>query len=103
MPKICGRPVKPSSASTSWMPGKKPRFYSERESGPGLGRSGHARHGGHVPDDIFETARSQFNEQELVDLTLAVVAINGWNRLNIAFRTVPGTYQPGTLAAQLAA
>ena len=47
--------------------------------------------------------RSQFNEQELVDLTLAVVAINGWNRINIAFRTVPGTYQPGTLAAQLAA
>ena len=58
---------------------------------------------GHVPDDIFESARSQFNEQELVDLTLAVVAINGWNRINIAFRTVPGTYQPGTLAAQLAA
>ncbi len=57
----------------------------------------------HVPDAVFETARSQFSEAELVDLTLAVVAINGWNRLNIAFRTVPGAYQPGALAAQLAA
>jgi len=48
---------------------------------------------GHVPDEVYEQARSQFNEAELADLTLAVVAINGWNRLNIAFRTVPGTYQ----------
>jgi alkylhydroperoxidase family enzyme len=49
---------------------------------------------GHVPDEVFEVARKQFNETELVNLTLAVVAINGWNRLNIAFRTVPGNYQP---------
>jgi alkylhydroperoxidase family enzyme len=39
--------------------------------------------------------RAQFSEQELADLTLAVVAINGWNRLNIAFRTPAGTYRPG--------
>jgi len=38
--------------------------------------------------------RQVFNERELADLTLAIVAINGWNRLNIALRTVPGTYQP---------
>ena len=50
---------------------------------------------GHVPDAVFEQARSQFTEEELVNLTLAVVGINGWNRLNIAFRTVPGTYEPG--------
>jgi alkylhydroperoxidase family enzyme len=49
---------------------------------------------GHVPDEVFEEARKQFNESELVNLTLAVVAINGWNRLNIAFRTVPGNYRP---------
>jgi AhpD family alkylhydroperoxidase len=49
---------------------------------------------GHVPDEIHDQARSQFNEQELVDLTMAIVAINGWNRLNIAFRTVPGGYRP---------
>lgn len=42
-----------------------------------------------VPDAEFETARAQFSEQELVDLTMAVVAINGWNRLSIAFRAVP--------------
>ena len=49
---------------------------------------------GHVPDDVYEAARAQFDERELVNLTLAIVAINGANRLNIAFRTVPGSYQP---------
>jgi AhpD family alkylhydroperoxidase len=48
----------------------------------------------HVPDEDYEQARSQFSEEELVNLTLAIVAINGWNRLNISFRTVPGVYQP---------
>jgi len=48
---------------------------------------------GHVPDEVFEEARGQFDDAELADLTLAVVAINGWNRLSIAFRTVPGTYK----------
>jgi alkylhydroperoxidase family enzyme len=37
-------------------------------------------------------ARSQFSEKELVDLTLAIVAINSWNRLAISFRAVPGSY-----------
>ena len=49
---------------------------------------------GRVPDEVFEEAHRHFNDEELANLTLAVVAINGWNRLNIAFRTVPGTYQP---------
>jgi len=48
----------------------------------------------HVSDEVFEEARSHFSDRELADLTLAVVAINGWNRLNIAFRTTPGGYQP---------
>jgi AhpD family alkylhydroperoxidase len=47
----------------------------------------------HVPDDVYELARRHFNAHELADLTLATVATNGWNRLNIAFRTIPGTYQ----------
>jgi AhpD family alkylhydroperoxidase len=47
----------------------------------------------HVPDEVYELARQHFSEKELVDLTLAVVAINGWNRLAISFRKVPGTYQ----------
>ncbi len=48
---------------------------------------------GHVPEELYESARRQFSEKELVDLTLAVIAINGWNRLAISFRTVPGSYQ----------
>jgi AhpD family alkylhydroperoxidase len=51
------------------------------------------REGG-IPDDVFAFVRSQFNEQELVKLTLAIVAINGANRINIAFRTIPGSYRP---------
>jgi AhpD family alkylhydroperoxidase len=51
---------------------------------------------GHVPDEVYEQARAQFSEEELVNLTLAVVTINGWNRLNIAFRTEAGTYQPAS-------
>ena len=47
-----------------------------------------------VPDDLYEEVRQYFNEVELVNLTFALVAINGWNRLAISFRTEPGTYQP---------
>jgi len=49
---------------------------------------------GHVPDQVFEEARRLFSEAELVNLTLCIVAINGWNRLAIAFRSPAGTYQP---------
>jgi len=52
---------------------------------------------GHAPDELFEEARQYFSEQELADLTLAVTAINGWNRISIAFQVVPGTYQPPQL------
>ena len=53
----------------------------------------------HVPDEVYERVRQQFSEDELAHLSLAVVAINGWNRLNVAARTVPGDYVPGSLAA----
>ena len=49
----------------------------------------------HVPDEVYEIARKEFSEEELVDLTLAIVAINGWNRFSVAFRTPAGTYEPG--------
>ena len=52
-----------------------------------------------VPDDVYEQAQQHFTEEELVNLTLAVVAINGWNRLAISFRTVPGTYRPKRIEA----
>jgi AhpD family alkylhydroperoxidase len=48
----------------------------------------------HMPDETYETVREHFTEKELVDLTLTIVAINGWNRLAISFRSVPGSYQP---------
>ena len=44
---------------------------------------------GHVPDAVYEEARKQFSEKELVDLTYAVMAINAWNRIAIAFRKQP--------------
>jgi AhpD family alkylhydroperoxidase len=46
-----------------------------------------------VPDTAYAEARGQFSERELVDLTAAIVAINAWNRLAIAFRKVPGSFQ----------
>lgn len=49
---------------------------------------------GHVPDKVFERVRPHFSDEELVNLTTGVVAINSWNRLVISFRVVPGTYQP---------
>lgn len=48
----------------------------------------------HVPDEIYEEAHAQFSEKELSDLTLAVAAINAWNRLSIATRRQPGAYKP---------
>lgn len=50
----------------------------------------------HVPDELYKETRREFSEQELVDLTLAVVTINAWNRIAISFRAEPGTYQPAT-------
>ena len=48
-----------------------------------------------VPDEIYDIAKAEFTEQELIDLTLAVAAINAWNRLNITFANTPGTYRVG--------
>ena len=49
--------------------------------------------GEHLSDEMYEEARNQFTEAEIVNLTLAVVSINGWNRLNVAFKIPPGSYQ----------
>lgn len=53
---------------------------------------------GHVPDDVFAEARRYFGEEELVNLTMAIVAINGWNRLCISFRAPVGTYEARSAA-----
>ena len=47
-----------------------------------------------VPDELFAEVRKQFSDKELVDLSLAIIAINGWNRLAIPFRSQAGSYQP---------
>lgn len=47
-----------------------------------------------VPDELYEEMRNHFSEEELITLTMAIIAINGWNRLAIAFKTVPGSYNP---------
>ncbi len=57
---------------------------------------------GFVPDAVFQDVRPYFTDEQLAHLTLAIVAINGWNRLNVAFRTVPGTYQVPEPAAKAA-
>jgi AhpD family alkylhydroperoxidase len=76
-------------------------FYSERERAALAWTEAVTRIAdSQVPDDVYEQARQQFSEQELVDLTMAVVAINGANRLNIAFRTVPGSHQVRRRAAE---
>lgn len=70
-------------------------FFTERERAAlawteAVTRVGDSR----VPDALYESVREYFGEKELVDLTLAIVAINGWNRLAVSFRAVPGTYTP---------
>lgn len=50
--------------------------------------------GHEVPDDLYARVRAHFSEEEIAKLTLAIVQINGWNRLAISFRPVVGSYQP---------
>lgn len=69
-------------------------FYTERERAALAWTEAVTRLAdGGVSDEVFAQARAQFSEQELVELTMAIIAINGWNRINVAFRTVPGTYR----------
>ncbi|MBZ5696149.1 MAG: carboxymuconolactone decarboxylase family protein [Acidobacteriia bacterium] len=49
--------------------------------------------GSHISDEVYERVTKQFNPEELANLTLAIVAINGWNRLSIPFNAVPGAYK----------
>ncbi|HKT41979.1 MAG TPA: carboxymuconolactone decarboxylase family protein [Rhodanobacteraceae bacterium] len=71
-------------------------FYSERERAAltwteALTRISKTKD---VSDALYDEVRKQFSEKELVDLTLAIIAINGWNRLAIPFRSEPGHYHP---------
>lgn len=71
-------------------------FYSERERAALAWAESLTKLGsGLVPDDVYIEASRHFTESELVDLTLAVITINGYNRINIAFGAPVGTYQTG--------
>jgi AhpD family alkylhydroperoxidase len=70
-------------------------FYTERERAAlAWAEAVTLVHQTHVPDEVYEEVRKHFSEKELIDLTLAVATINVWNRLEISFRGLPGTYQP---------
>jgi AhpD family alkylhydroperoxidase len=70
-------------------------FYSDRERAALAWTEAITRIGeGHAPDDVFAEAHRHFSDEELANLTIAIIAINGWNRLAIGFRAVPGEYQP---------
>jgi AhpD family alkylhydroperoxidase len=69
-------------------------FYSDRERAALAWTEAVTRVAdSHVPDEIYGRVRQHFNEKEVADLTLAVAAINAWNRLAISARTTPGTYE----------
>ncbi len=76
-------------------------FYSERERAALAWAEAVTKiNGGQVQDDVYAEARQQFSDEELIDLTIAVIAINSYNRINIAFPNphAVGTYQPGQFA-----
>ena len=71
-----------------------PHLYSDRERAALAWAEAVTRlEDGQVPDDVYEIACQQFSQAELVQLTLAIVTINGWNRFNVAFRTPAGNYK----------
>ncbi|HTD23399.1 MAG TPA: carboxymuconolactone decarboxylase family protein [Terriglobales bacterium] len=74
-------------------------FYSDRERAAlAWAEALTLVHETHVPDEVYEETRKHFSEAELMDLTLLVTTINSWNRIAIAFRSVPGTYKPAQQA-----
>jgi AhpD family alkylhydroperoxidase len=76
-------------------------FYTERERAAlAWTESVTLVHESHVPEDVYQQARAHFSEDELVNLTIAIVAINGWNRLEVSFRGVPGRYKARVLQSQ---
>jgi AhpD family alkylhydroperoxidase len=76
-------------------------FFSDRERAAlewteALTRLGHVDG---VPDDLYARVREQFDEDQVFALTCAVVVINSWNRLSIAFRPPVGSYQPAAVTS----
>lgn len=75
-------------------------FYSDRERAALAWAEAITQISTHgTADELYAEVRQHFDEKALVDLTLAIIAINGWNRLTITFRTLAGTYQAPRKAA----
>ncbi|MGH8397317.1 MAG: carboxymuconolactone decarboxylase family protein [Gammaproteobacteria bacterium] len=72
-------------------------FFTERERAALAWTEALTRIRKGVPDELYAEVRKHFSEKEIVDLSLCVIAINGWNRLAIPFRSKVGDYQPSTI------
>jgi AhpD family alkylhydroperoxidase len=84
-------------ALTAW---RETPFYSERERAALEWAEAVTRVAdSHVPDDVYARVQAQFGEEEMVELTFAIVATNSFNLLNVSFRTPAGTYQPEAVHA----
>lgn len=70
-------------------------FYSPRERAALAWTEALTRIRKGVSDELYAEVRKHFSEKEIVDLSLCIIAINGWNRLAIPFRTKVGDYKPG--------
>ena len=68
-------------------------YYSERERAALAWTEAVTHIHGDIGDELFEPLRAHFSDKEVVDLTLAVIAINSWNRMAVSFRTLPGSYK----------
>ncbi|WP_254562276.1 carboxymuconolactone decarboxylase family protein [Dyadobacter diqingensis] len=68
-------------------------YYSERERAALAWAE--AVTAAHVPDEVYDHVKEQFSDIELIDLTLVVTTINTWNRINLAFPSIAGTYKVG--------
>ncbi|HYI76300.1 MAG TPA: carboxymuconolactone decarboxylase family protein [Chryseolinea sp.] len=76
-------------------------FYTDRERAAlGWAEAVTKVAGGNVPDVVYDETIKYFSEEELIDLTIAVITINSYNRINIAFNVKAGNYQPGQYAVE---
>lgn len=80
-----------SCACTTWRSGANPPSSRRGARLPGLTEALTTLGAQGVPDEVYERVRTQLSEKEISDLSFAIMSINGWNRLNVGFRTVPGS------------
>ncbi|OQP47924.1 carboxymuconolactone decarboxylase [Niastella yeongjuensis] len=76
-------------------------FYTERERAALAWAEALTKLNGHIDEAVHNETLQHFTEEEMIDLTLAIIAINGYNRVNVAFMqpAVVGTYTPGQFAS----